>query len=942
MISSYEGRGSLPYRPENDPYTPTYQKPLPFGALKSDGRTVLLAEGGLKETMKAIQDATRASIPQTKELAQRLKAETDEQTFYNIWHFLKTNLKYKLDKNGMEQVRTAARSLADRNKGIDCEDFSIFAYALLINLGYKPKFEIVAFNGKKEFGHIYVIVNGYTIDAVMDLFNKKPKNITKTKHMDIHSLTGVDGYDLGALGARLPNVQIPQFRPPINNAPRRTAQLPRAAQTTQDPQRARWRAEFRRLNAQLKSYPSGPIRSQHWFNGTLGRQIRKLGLLIKSRNLQKRPVLQNLVNNYIFDVTKDGHIKWKDHAPQDVRNNYPTVASLRAQGVISGVDGHDIGAYEVSGVDGYTLAGAEELGEIGVTYIPAPNAIYGIGAVAPPDEITLKYMSEASKLLPKLLQASASNPSALRDGKAARLWRKLRFLIKLNGMPRERELVANMLPFIKDVNVRNWAIMFKPGVTPELMQKYDVLKRLQAQNRAARQTGRRINGLGAAEISAIDQTVDAVDNLLGVDDVSGAQEQIGSFFKKIGKGLKNLANKIKKFQPLRFAAKVGLAPVRGAFLLLLRVNLLKMSSMLKYGYVTDEQVKRLGLSNDAVNKARNTIKKLKQIWYDVGGDPEVLKNTIIKGGGGLSGVEIIEGLGAAPFAAALATAAPIIAKVKVILAAAAPAIKAIAARMKAAKEGQAPPPPQPSTEPLQPQTESVQGLGEVTFSAADDVAAAELLGMLNEIDGLGKFSFKNLLQKASMLIAPKQPHQYPQVFNARPPAQSQQPNFNAQAPAPNARMSAPQGGEASASRSLNLTPAQRQIVQQQQQFAPQPSFTTPSQPTPQQPGFVNKAATALEMFAPPGSTVSTAASALKALTNVNNPPSAAADGFRNPQEQAAANEVMQKGGDGAPGPGDTNVIAPAGGGGTEAKKDNTMILVIGGVAAAGLLYFAMK
>jgi predicted transglutaminase-like cysteine proteinase len=210
MISSYEGRGSLPYRPENDPYTPTYQKPLPFGALKSDGRTVLLAEGGLKETMKAIQDATRASIPQTKELAQRLKAETDEQTFYNIWHFLKTNLKYKLDKNGMEQVRTAARSLADRNKGIDCEDFSIFAYALLINLGYKPKFEIVAFNGKKEFGHIYVIVNGYTIDAVMDLFNKKPKNITKTKHMDIHSLTGVDGYDLGAT----PKRSNPAISPP--------------------------------------------------------------------------------------------------------------------------------------------------------------------------------------------------------------------------------------------------------------------------------------------------------------------------------------------------------------------------------------------------------------------------------------------------------------------------------------------------------------------------------------------------------------------------------------------------------------------------------------------------------------------------------------------------------------------------------------------------------
>jgi len=601
MIGSNEGRGALKYRPENDPYRPTYREPLPFGALKSDGREILLADGGLKETMKAIQDAARASIPQTKELAERLRADTDEQTFYNVWNFLKTHLKYKLDKEGTEQVRTAARSWADRKKGIDCEDFAIFAYALLTNLGYKPQFEIVAFNGKKEFGHIFVVVNGYTVDAVMDLFNKRPSHITKSKFMDIYGFSGVDG--VGALGARYIN-------PNVMNAGRRfyrthTRQPGQSAGN--DPQRAAWWRSYRQMEAKLNSYPSGAERSGHWA-GSLGRQMRKVRLLTRSHNLQTRPTLQNLVYNYIFDYdgkNPDSPIRWKGNTPDDIKNRYPTVNSLKTQGLLSGIGEHDMGGYELgeyntsvsglgqydlSGLGEYTLSGVQELGAIGVTYVPTPDAIYGIGAVAPPDAITQGFMREASQLLMAILKESANNPNALRTGRTARRWRKLRFLIKLNGLPQEREIVARIFPFIKDVNLQNYTISFKRGVTADspILEDYNALKQLQAWQR------RGIAGLGNAEITAIDQTISAVDTLLGADDVSGATAELGSFFSKIGKGLKAAINKIKKFQPLRFAAKIGLAPVRGAFLLLLRVNLFKMSSMLKYGYVTDEQVKRLG------------------------------------------------------------------------------------------------------------------------------------------------------------------------------------------------------------------------------------------------------------------------------------------------------------------------------------------------------------
>lgn len=914
-MSSYEGRGSLPYRPENDPYTPTYAQPLPVDTLVADGKTQLLGVGGLKQTMEAIRNATRASIAETKTLAKSLKSDTLKQSAYNVWHFLKTNLKYKLDKAGTEQVRTAARSWADRKKGIDCEDFSIFAYALLTNMGYSPKFEIVAFNGKKEFGHIYVIVGAYTVDAVMDLFDKKPANITKFKHMDIYGLTGdVEATEFGALGARSYGRPAPTTRnyPPTTTRgyPPTTTRGYRSPATQQiDPQIARWKQSLAESMAQLKALPSGNERSQAWFNGPLGRQIRKVKLLIRAANPRTRALVQDLAYYRIYDVKQDGTFRWKGGVPDEIKNKYPSIQSLQSQGILSGIE-QLYGVEQLYGLGEYTttVSGLGALGDIGMTSIASPESIYGIGALAPPDEITQIYIKEAARLLPLILRGAQSNKASLRNGATARRWRKLRYLIKMNGMPQERAIVARMMPFILDVNLRNYSLTLKKGVTNEILEDYNALKRLQS---AARRVGvNGIEGLGAAEISAIDQTISAVDNALAGDDVSGAGEALGSFFKRIGRGLKAAINKIKKFQPLRFAAKIGLAPVRGAFLLLLRVNLFKMSSMLKYGYVTDEQVKRFGLNINAVNKARGTIKKLKQIWYDAGGDPEVLKNTIVKGGGGLSGVELMGEIGAAPFAAALATAAPIIGKVKLLLSVAAPAIKAIAGKMRAAQTGEPAPPPPPeyaappqaNQQPSAPQ-ESVQGLGEVGYHRADDVAAAELLGMLNDV-GVGKINFRAIWNKAKNLIAPPSAPSAPN-FNARPSAftPAPQPSFTQSA----ARQTPPSA----------FTPAPQA---NQRQAAPSAFDNVLN--------IVQKAGQGAQI-------VQAAKDLLTSKQNVNNAPTPQADGYENAQQQSVSKEIMRQGGDGAPGPGETNVIAPSGGGGE--KKDNTMLFVVGGVAVGALL-----
>lgn len=140
---------------------------------------------GLKDTLPVLLSSVRESVPQVAKLAKHLQSKTPLQTMFNVWHWLHTNIKYNYDDKNKEQVRTAARSWADRARGVDCDCLSVFTAALLINCGLNPKFEIVAFNGSDEFGHIYVVCDKVVVDRVMGAFNRRPAFITKTKIMEI-------------------------------------------------------------------------------------------------------------------------------------------------------------------------------------------------------------------------------------------------------------------------------------------------------------------------------------------------------------------------------------------------------------------------------------------------------------------------------------------------------------------------------------------------------------------------------------------------------------------------------------------------------------------------------------------------------------------------------------------------------------------------------------
>lgn len=177
-------------------FVPTYQRLDDYSHLidTAENNNVLKGYGFDDTTLNTLIDAVK-HYKQVARLAEHLKADTPEQTAFNIWHWLHCNIAYNYDTQGKEEIRTPARTWSDRKSGVDCDCLSVFTAALLINLGYHPKFEIVAFANKPQFSHIYVNLDGLAIDRVLPTFNRRPMLITKTMLMDIpvYQLNGLSG-----------------------------------------------------------------------------------------------------------------------------------------------------------------------------------------------------------------------------------------------------------------------------------------------------------------------------------------------------------------------------------------------------------------------------------------------------------------------------------------------------------------------------------------------------------------------------------------------------------------------------------------------------------------------------------------------------------------------------------------------------------------------------
>ena len=207
---------STPYRPD-DREISAGQRVLRTDGAKYDGYfsrpkhedKIVFEDGEVDDTLKLMERVIHTYSADTTQIAQLLRKPQPADTIKAIWDFLYHNVQYKLDKQGLEQLRRPARSWAERYTGIDCDCFSIFCSSILINLGI-PHYLRVTRYSQPTWQHVYVVVpkdgkslaDGYrTIDAVLAQADyEKPFTAKKDYKM---SLTGINiavlsGPDSGA------------------------------------------------------------------------------------------------------------------------------------------------------------------------------------------------------------------------------------------------------------------------------------------------------------------------------------------------------------------------------------------------------------------------------------------------------------------------------------------------------------------------------------------------------------------------------------------------------------------------------------------------------------------------------------------------------------------------------------------------------------------------
>lgn len=171
-------------------------------------RKTLKEHANLDDTLAAMKHITLRDYKQVEGLARELQGSSVRETSQNIWHYLRETTEYKLDRQGIEELRTPARSLHDGQKGvtddrfgIDCDDYTILISALLLNLGIPHEYRVVAYEEVGKFQHIYPVAfdkkgTSYIIDVVPEIphFNYEENPIIDLKiiPMELHELSGVE------------------------------------------------------------------------------------------------------------------------------------------------------------------------------------------------------------------------------------------------------------------------------------------------------------------------------------------------------------------------------------------------------------------------------------------------------------------------------------------------------------------------------------------------------------------------------------------------------------------------------------------------------------------------------------------------------------------------------------------------------------------------------
>jgi hypothetical protein len=161
-------------------------------------KNIIVEDQSTGDIIKAILDVHPKYKDDYKKLSIYFKGSNEIKSCEKIWNFLKKNIRYVIESENKQYVRSPAAIL---KQGIsDCKCYSLFAGGICDALGMKFCYRFASYNDyNKQPGHVFVVVNPGTnneiwIDPVLSYFNyKKPYyyKIDKKPKMAIYSISGI-------------------------------------------------------------------------------------------------------------------------------------------------------------------------------------------------------------------------------------------------------------------------------------------------------------------------------------------------------------------------------------------------------------------------------------------------------------------------------------------------------------------------------------------------------------------------------------------------------------------------------------------------------------------------------------------------------------------------------------------------------------------------------
>lgn len=154
-----------------------YQHLLPPYSELEYADSIIINEVTPEETAQFIRSVGYAYKQDTEALARTLERKNTMETVQNIWNFCTSHVKYEEDSVSNEQVRRPLRTLYEQRA--DCDCYSALIASICENLDLDYVVRIAEYDHKGYFQHVYIIIEGYVCDPVVDkCFYEKPT----TKH----------------------------------------------------------------------------------------------------------------------------------------------------------------------------------------------------------------------------------------------------------------------------------------------------------------------------------------------------------------------------------------------------------------------------------------------------------------------------------------------------------------------------------------------------------------------------------------------------------------------------------------------------------------------------------------------------------------------------------------------------------------------------------------